>query len=69
MQKQNKHLEIIGELALLVHDTVEKGAVLRQDLHKKSNANQVEHGRSPICPSVQTKLTVTLLREMQQLLR
>ena len=31
--------------------------------------HQVEHGRTPICPSVQTKLTVTLLREMQQLLR
>jgi len=29
---------------------------------------QVEHGRTQICPEVQTKLTVTLLREMQQLL-
>ena len=31
--------------------------------------HQVEHGRTPISPSVQTKLTVTLLQEMQQLLR
>ena len=30
---------------------------------------QVEHGRSQICPNVQTKLTVTLFREIQQLLR
>ena len=30
---------------------------------------QTEHGRSPISPEVQTKLTIILLREMQQLLR
>ena len=30
---------------------------------------QVEHGRTQICPEVQTKLTITLLREMQQLLK